>query len=55
MRLDLFDWLLIVFAVIAAVALFAIGAVIEGLVIAALRRGAVNLHRSSGNFSGRIL
>ena len=55
MHLALFDWLLIVLAVIAAVALFTIGAVVEGIVVAALMLIAVALHHSLGNFSGRIL
>ncbi len=55
MRLALFDWLLIIFAVVAAIALFTIGAVVEGVVIAVLMVIAVALHHSLGNFSGRIL
>ena len=55
MRLALFDWLLIIFAVVAAIALFTIGAIVEGVVIAVLMIIAVALHHSLGNFSGRIL
>ena len=55
MHLALFDWLLIIFAVVAAIALFTIDAVVEGVVIAVLMVIAVALHHSLGNFSGRTL
>ncbi len=54
MRLTLFDWLILGFAVLAAVALFAIHAVIEAVIVIILMVAAVWLHRSINNRPGSL-
>ncbi|WP_461213982.1 hypothetical protein [Lacticaseibacillus sp. GG6-2] len=54
MRLTLFDWLILGFAVLAGIALFAIHAVVEAIIVIVLMVVAVFLHRSINNRPGRL-